>query len=223
MAKIVHRTLALAGTLWLGLAGVPLAQDETPPPAPPAVAAPETAPPPAAPAPEAVQSAYDFTVPGIDGTPMPLAQWRGKALLAVNTASLCGFTNQYAGLQAIWSQYRERGLVVIGVPSDDFDQELASEQEIREFCSVNFAIDFPMTARLAVTGDKADPLYAWLRERLGPDSTPRWNFHKYLIDSSGQPVAWYSSLTNPTSDTLRNAIEAALPSPEGARGRPASP
>lgn len=189
----------------------------------PALALPAAAAEPAAAAPAAPsdpQSAYDFTLPGIDGQPLPLAAWRGRALLLVNTASLCGFTNQYAGLQALWSQYKGRGLVVIAVPSDDFDQELASEGEIREFCTVNFAITFPMAARIVVTGDKADPLYAWIRSKLGAESVPRWNFHKYVIDTDGQPVGWYSALTSPTGDTLRDAIEAALPAGNAASEEP---
>ncbi|MDF1736822.1 MAG: glutathione peroxidase [Minwuia sp.] len=156
-------------------------------------------------------NAHDFSFTSIDGTPMPLDHYRGKAILLVNTASRCGYTHQYDGLQALWETYRERGLVVLGVPSDDFNQELDSEAAIKRFCAVNFAIDFPMTERQIVRGRDAHPLYRWIADTQGRNAAPRWNFYKYLITPDGQIVGNWPSGVAPGSSELRNAIEAVLP------------
>ena len=157
-------------------------------------------------------SVYDYTLPSIDGGELDLAVFEGQPLLLVNTASQCGFTQQYEGLQSLWETYRSRGLVVIGVPSNDFGgQEPGAREEIKEFCSVNFDVDFPMSDKVVVRGANAHPIYQWLAATLGDPSRPRWNFYKYLIDAKGQPVAYFSSMTRPNSSKITTAIEAALP------------
>ena len=157
-------------------------------------------------------SAYDFTLPAIDGGELDLKAYQGRPLLLVNTASQCGFTPQYDGLQALWTTYKERGLVVIGVPSNDFgNQEPGSRDEIKEFCSVNFNIDFPMSDKVSVRGENAHPLYKWLVSELGASARPRWNFYKYLIDAEGQPVTYFSSMTRPNASKITEAVNAALP------------
>jgi glutathione peroxidase len=167
------------------------------------------------------RSAYDFALTSLDGAPMPLAQFQGKALLVVNTASRCGFTRQYAGLQVLWKRYRDRGLVVIGVPSNDFGaQEPGSESEIKEFCELTFGIDFPMSGKERVSGKNAHPFYAWAAQQLGLGAKPRWNFHKYLVNADGRLVDWFSTMTPPTSPRLAQAIEAALPAvPDATAGQ----
>ena len=153
-----------------------------------------------------------FSFTSIDGQPLSLADYRGKAVLVVNTASRCGFTQQYAGLQALWETYRDRGLVVLGVPSNDFGaQEPGSETEIKEFCIVNFNIDFPMTEKQVVSGANAHPFYQWSGEQLGILSKPKWNFYKILLDSDGNAVDWFASTTGPDANKLIAAIESVLP------------
>lgn len=157
-------------------------------------------------------SAYDFTFKGIDGQPLPLSRYAGKAILVVNTASQCGFTPQYKGLEALWQRYRDRGLVIIGVPSDDFGgQEPGSAAVIKDFCEVNYQIDFPLADKTVVSGDGAHPFYRWAGEELGFVAKPRWNFHKYLVGPDGRLVSWFSTMTDPESDKVRAAIEALLP------------
>jgi glutathione peroxidase len=154
-------------------------------------------------------SAHGFSFESIDGGPLNLADFAGRPVLVVNTASRCGFTPQYDQLQAIWTKYRDRGLVVLGVPSNDFRQELASEAEVKDFCETNFSIDFPMTTITRVTGRDAHPFYAWIAEALGQ---PRWNFHKYLLDGEGRPVAAFPTSTRPDAPEVLAAIEKILPS-----------
>lgn len=157
------------------------------------------------------QTAHDFTFTSIEGDPLSLADFRGKAVLVVNTASFCGFTKQYDDLQAVWERYRDRGLVVLGVPSNDFgNQEPGSAAEIKTFCEVNFAIDFPMTEKVKVKGKDAHPFYRWALATLGPEARPRWNFHKYLIDADGRLAGWFSTATEPTSRKVIDAIEAQI-------------
>ena len=157
----------------------------------------------------AATSAHDFSLPSIDGGEVKLSDFKGKTILLVNTASFCGFTKQYDGLQALWDAKRDEGLVVLGVPSNDFgQQEPGAKDDIKEFCEVNFAINFPMTDKLVVKGDAAHPLYKWLKAETG--GAPRWNFYKFLIDGDGQAVAYFSSMTKPQSKKLIRAIDAAL-------------
>lgn len=157
------------------------------------------------------RDAHDFAFVSIDGAPLSLSQFDGRAVLVVNTASRCGFTRQYEDLQAVWERYRDGGLVVLGVPSNDFgSQEPGAEAQIKEFCEVTFGIDFPMTAKASVRGTHAHPFYTWAAIELGAASVPRWNFHKYLIDRDGRLVDWFSTPTPPTSAPVLAAIEAAL-------------
>ncbi|CAO3449509.1 glutathione peroxidase [Azospirillum largimobile] len=157
-------------------------------------------------------NAYSFTFQGIDGQPLPLSQFEGKAILVVNTASQCGFTPQYKGLQALWQSYRDRGLVVVGVPSDDFGgQEPGTANQIKDFCEVNYRIDFPMTDKTVVSGNGAHPFYRWASDEMGFLAKPRWNFHKYLVGPDGKLVSWFSTMTDPEADKVREAIEKLLP------------
>ena len=158
-------------------------------------------------------SAHDFTFPGIDGRPLPLAEFRGGPVLVVNTASACGFTPQYHDLVRLWETYRDRGLVVLGVPSNDFgQQEPGDEARIREFCTVNYGVAFPMTAKQAVVGPTAHPFYHWIEDRFGAAAAPRWNFHKYLIDADGELAGAWPSKVSPLAPEIVAAIEDALPS-----------
>lgn len=157
-------------------------------------------------------SAYDYTFQSIDGQELPLKSFAGKAILVVNTASQCGFTPQYKGLEALWTEYRDKGLVVLGVPSNDFGgQEPGSAAEIKDFCETMFQVDFPLTAKEVVKGDAAHPFYKWARAELGAMAAPKWNFHKYLIDSDGKLVDWFSTVTDPTDAKVKAAVEKALP------------
>jgi glutathione peroxidase len=157
------------------------------------------------------RTAYDFAFDRLEGGPMPLSQWRGKALLVVNTASLCGFTPQYAALEKVWARYRDRGLVVVGVPSNDFGgQEPGKAGEIKEFCETTFGIDFPLAAKSEVVGPGAHPFYRWAADVLGSGRAPQWNFHKYLVGRDGRLINAFPSATAPDSTTVTQAIEAAL-------------
>ena len=152
-------------------------------------------------------TAHDFTFQNIEGGPLRLADYAGQPILLVNTASMCGFTPQYEALQTLWSQYRDRGLVVLGVPSDDFGgQEYNSTAEIKQFCEINYGIDFPMTETVTVKGNDAHPYYQWVRSQ-GRLMVPRWNFHKHLIDADGHIVDWFASTTAPDSRKVIDAIE----------------
>ncbi len=158
----------------------------------------------------ATGSAHDFSFESIDGEPLPLVQYAGKAILLVNTASKCGFTPQYEGLQTLWETYGEQGLVVLGAPSNDFgQQEPGSEAQIKEFCEVNFSINFPMTAKITTKGENAHPFYRWVRAETG--SAPKWNFYKYLIGPDGKLIAAFPSAVKPMSKELTKAIEDILP------------
>ena len=160
-------------------------------------------------------TAYDYEFEAIEGGKLPLAQWRNKVLLVVNTASFCGFTPQYEGLQALWQRYAQRGLVVVGVPSNDFGaQEPKSESEILGYCQGAFGVNFPMTSKQVVSGGEAHPFYLWARDTLGLASTPRWNFHKYLVGRDGRLIGGFGSSVTPLSDTMVNAIETALGKPQ---------
>ena len=159
-----------------------------------------------------IQTAHDFSFTSIDGESLPLANFKGKAVLIVNTASMCGFTSQYTGLQDLWDSYRARGLVVLGVPSDDFGgQELDTAAEVKSFCTINYNINFPMTDIVHVKGPAAHPYYKWVAEAHGGLAVPRWNFHKHLVDADGRLVNWFVSTTGPSSSKLRRAIEKILP------------
>jgi len=141
-----------------------------------------------------------------DGKPLSLCQYAGKVVLVVNTASYCGFTSQYDGLERLYERLRDQGLVVVGFPSNDFgEQEPGSDPQIAEFCRLTYGVRFPMVSKSVVKGAQANPFYRQLAERTG--SVPRWNFHKYLISRDGQQVLAYSSLTTPDDRDLLQQIE----------------
>jgi glutathione peroxidase len=157
-------------------------------------------------------SAYDFSFRSIDGDPLPLAGYRGKPVLVVNTASFCGYTPQYNDLESLWRKYKARGLVVLGVPSNDFgEQEPGTAAEIKTFCTTNFAVDFPLAAKEKVLGETAHPFYRWVVGELGEDAAPRWNFHKYLIGREGELVGMWPSRVGPLDPAIAKEIEAVLP------------
>lgn len=156
-------------------------------------------------------NAHDFAFEAIEGGPLPLAQFAGKAILIVNTASECGFTPQYEGLQELWRGMRERGLVVIGVPSNDFGgQEPGSAEEIKQFCEGIYRVDFPLAQKTVVKGDAAHPFYAWARAALGSENAPRWNFHKYLVGPDGSLVEAFGTTVRPNDPKIRAAVERVL-------------
>ncbi len=153
-------------------------------------------------------TAFDFRLTSLQGETLDLGDYAGKPLVLVNTASKCGFTPQYRGLQAIWSQYQDRGLTVIGVPSNDFGRrEPGDESEIGAFCSRNYGVTFPMTEKLHVRGPETHPLFQWLAREGGMLSRPRWNFFKFVIARDGSLATWFSSITSPDSARLRQAID----------------
>ena len=157
-------------------------------------------------------SAHDFEFTSIDGAPMKMSNFAGKPVLVVNTASKCGLTPQYEGLESLWRAYRDRGLVVLGVPCNDFGgQEPGSEAEIKTFCATNYQVDFPMTSKNAVLGEAAHPLYKWVLAEAGEAAAPQWNFHKYLIDGEGNLAAVFGSKVAPDDAELIEAIEDLLP------------
>jgi glutathione peroxidase len=153
-------------------------------------------------------AAPGFAFDALTGGRLSLDDWRGRPVLVVNTASLCGYTYQYDDMQVLYDRYRGRGLVVLAVPSNDFRQELASDEKVAEFCEVNFALDFPMTRITPVRGDGAHPFYRWLARDHG--FVPNWNFNKVLIGPRGEVLGTWRSATQPTARPIRRAIEAAL-------------
>ncbi len=155
-------------------------------------------------------TALDTQTPfdSIDGGTLTLAQWEGQPVLVVNTASMCVFTEQYRELQALYDRYRDQGLIVLAVPSDDFNQELASDAEVKEFCELIYGIDMPMTVITGVKGRNAHPFYQSLRQEAG--FTPRWNFNKVLLDHEGQLVETFASRVSPLSDQITQKIDSLL-------------
>ena len=148
---------------------------------------------------------YNFQFESIEGKKMPLKDYKGKVVLLVNTASMCGLTKQYTALQELYEEFKDQDFVVLGVPSNSFKQEHASEGKVKDFCETNFNITFPMTEIVSVLGSEKHPLYKWLKEEHG--IKPKWNFHKILIDKEGKVVNSYSPLTKPNSNKLVDIIE----------------
>ena len=145
------------------------------------------------------------------GELIPLADYKGKVLLVVNTASKCGFTDQYKGLEQLYQTYKDQGLVVIGVPSGDFaDQEFDDSAEIKKFCELNYGVTFPLTAKQHVKGDAAHPFFKAAKERFGFMGVPKWNFQKYIVAKDGTLVKYYLSSTKPTSRKIKKALEKEL-------------
>ena len=157
-----------------------------------------------------VAEIYDIKFNSIDGNKISLEDYRDKTFLVVNTASFCGFTRQFTGLQNIWNKYRKDGLVVIGVPSNDFNQEAKTNTEVKNFCEVNFNVDYIMTEKSKVRGENAHHLFKYIEKSLGSRSAPKWNFYKYIIDKNGIPVNVFSSMTKPESSKFINALELEL-------------
>jgi len=157
-------------------------------------------------------NAHRFEFTSIDGEKLPLDAWRGRPILVVNTASFCGYTPQYRELEELWQRYRDRGLVVLGVPSNDFgQQEPGSAAEIRQFCESNYRVDFPLAEKCRVIGGAAHPFYRWIADSLGEAGTPRWNFHKYLIAPDGELAGGWPSWVTPTDRRITAEIDQMLP------------
>jgi glutathione peroxidase len=156
-------------------------------------------------------SAYDFTFQAIEGAALPLGSFRGKVLLVVNVASFCGYTQQYRGLQALYERYRDRGLVIIGVPSNDFgEQEPGTAAEIKTFCEGAFGVTFPLTTKEVVKGPDAHPFYRWVQAGLGDAGMPKWNFHKVLVGADGGLIQAFATRVAPDAKEIVAAIEASL-------------
>ncbi len=153
---------------------------------------------------------FDFNIKSNSGENLNFKDYKNKVVLIVNTASYCGFTNQYADMQKLWDKYKDKGLIVLGVPSNSFNQEKNDDSEIKKFCEVNFNINFPLTSITNVKGDNAHEIYKWARENHGKSAIPKWNFHKILINKEGQIEETYSSFTNPMSKKVISKIETLL-------------
>ena len=150
---------------------------------------------------------YDFKIESITGETINFNEYKNKVILIVNTASYCGFTKQYTDLQELWDKYKSRGLIVLGIPSNSFNQEKNSNSEVKEFCKVNFDINFPLTTITEVKGDKAHDLFKWAKNNHGKSAIPKWNFHKILINKEGKVEDTFTSFTNPMSKKLVGKIE----------------
>ena len=153
---------------------------------------------------------YDFKIKSISGEMINFDKYKNKVVLVVNTASYCGFTKQYEELQELWEKYKSKGLIVLGVPSNSFNQEKKSNSEVKEFCEVNFNINFPLSTMVDVKGDKAHDLYKWARDNHGKSAIPKWNFYKILINKEGKIEDTFSSFTTPMSNKLTQKIKEIL-------------
>ena len=153
------------------------------------------------------QLAFEFKFQSINGELIELSAYKDKVIVLVNVASRCGFTNQYDDLQNLWTNYKDKGLVVIGVPTNDFKQEPASNADIKDFCEQNFNINFPMTEKTNVLGKEAHPFYRWAKDNHGKGAIPKWNFHKIIIGKNGKVSDTFASITNPSSKRFLNFIE----------------
>ena len=154
---------------------------------------------------------FDFKINSINGGELDLSSFKGKTILLVNVASKCGFTNQYDDLQKIYDDFKEKGLIVIGIPTNQFGgQEPGSEKEIKNFCETNFNITFPMTSKYEVKGDNAHPIYIWAKDTFGKSTVPKWNFHKILINKDGNIEDTFASFTGPLSNKVVKKIEQIL-------------
>jgi glutathione peroxidase len=158
------------------------------------------------------QATDDFLFdPLMTKKPIKLSDYKGNVILIVNTASKCGFTGQYEGLEALYKKYKDKGLVIIGVPSNDFGaQEPGSNEEVARFCKINYGVTFPITSKYSVKGDNAHPFYQHARQKLGFGTAPKWNFHKYLINREGELVDYFHSTTKPDSSRLVGSVETLL-------------
>ncbi len=153
---------------------------------------------------------FDFKINSISGEIINLKDYQNKLVLVVNTASYCGFTKQYDDLQLLWEKYRSDGLIVLGVPSNSFNQEKKADTEVKEFCDVNFNIDFPMTSITEVKGENSHEIFKWAEKNYGKSAIPKWNFHKILINKEGKIEDTYNSFTKPMSKKITSKIESLL-------------
>ena len=155
-----------------------------------------------------VKLAYDFKFIDLDGSALNLSEYKGKVVVVVNVASQCGFTNQYEDMQNVWEQYQAKGIVMLGVPSNDFGkQEPGSNEDIKNFCEAKFGISFPMTEKVSVKGVDAHPFYIWAEKNHGKSAVPKWNFHKIIINKEGKIEKAFSSMTSPSSKKFIEVIE----------------
>ena len=151
---------------------------------------------------------FDFKIDSINGDELNLSTYKGKTILIVNVASNCGFTKQYDDLQNLYDIYSKKGLVILGIPSNQFgNQEPGSEDEIKDFCKTNFNITFPMTSKYDVKGENAHPIFLWAKKSFGNSTVPKWNFHKILVNKDGKIVDTFASFTNPKSNKIIKKIE----------------
>mgnify|MGYP001447388053 FL=1 len=150
---------------------------------------------------------YDFNIESINGELIDFKEYKNKVVIVVNTASYCGFTNQYQELQELWDNYKSKGLVVLGVPSNSFNQEKKNNDQVKEFCEVNFNINFPLTTITEVKGDNAHDLFKWAKNNHGKSAIPKWNFHKILINKEGKVEDTFTSFTKPMSKKIVSKIE----------------
>ena len=150
---------------------------------------------------------YDFSIESITGETINFKEYKNKTILVVNTASYCGFTKQYHELQELLDLYKEKGLIVLGVPSNSFNQEKSNNADVKEFCEVNFNINFPLTAITEVKGKNAHEIFKWAKENYGKSAVPKWNFHKILINKEGKIEDTFLSMTKPMSKKLTKTIE----------------
>ena len=153
---------------------------------------------------------FDFEIESITGEMINFRDYENKVVLLVNTASYCGFTKQYTYLQDLWEKYKSKGLIVIGIPSNSFNQEKKNNDEVKNFCEVNFKINFPLSTITEVKGNNAHKVFKWAKENYGKSAVPKWNFHKILINKHGKIEETYSSLTKPNSTKIINKIESLL-------------
>ena len=154
---------------------------------------------------------FDFSVELVNGKLIDLKEYKNKkAILLVNTASYCGFTKQYTDLQNLWEKYKTQGLIVLGIPSNSFNQEKKANKEVKEFCEVNFNISFPLSEITNVKGENAHPVFKWAKESFGNSAVPKWNFHKILINKNGQIIDTFASFTSPMSSKIIKKIEKSL-------------
>ena len=155
--------------------------------------------------------AYDFAFEDLDGSQLKLSDYKNKEIVIVNVASQCGFTSQYEDMQKIWEKYQSKGLIMLGIPSNDFGkQEPGTNEEIKNFCEAKFGITFPMTEKVIVKGENAHPFYLWAKKNHGKSAVPKWNFHKIIVNKEGKIEETFGSTTNPSSNKFRKIIEKLL-------------
>ena len=153
------------------------------------------------------QLAYEFQFKGIDGDIIKLSDFENKVIVVVNVASRCGFTNQYEDLQKLWASYQNKNLIVLGIPKNNFKQEPGSNNDIKKFCELNFGINFPLTEKTNVIGDKSHPFFKWAKENYGKAAVPKWNFHKIVIGKDGKVADTFASITKPSSKRFISSID----------------